>query len=522
MGIAVATSASCYPDGGGGTDPPPDTLYFPTGLAVSSGGNALYVVNSDFDLQWNGGTLQSYDLFAIRGDAAALIQTNLSGKAQSTLTLKLPYVNPVQTTPCAIGLPTTLSDAGAPTLSNSSDGSRIQLGQSCAPPMDTAIYRHDSAVIGAFATDLQLQTTEKLTPSRNFDSVVGTRLFAPVRGDATLTWADVSADDPTLVPDGDVMVSKTAGDPLAVGRSGVKTLDKSFFSLKCDQQTNDNQCDAKHRTGNVVDPGDTRNLLMPGEPFGMAQTPDGKAIAITHQTETDTSLLTAGVPGGADPSMQFIVDNVANGGKYIVAVPHDVDAPLPPCELFPPATSPLPPCVGPAFVQTNASSAELDLLRYFPDDNSNVKRPYLSREAIYPFNTNVSGVDSRGIVIDPTQRMACKVLGGPSQFASCARTPSRIFFANRDPATLVFASIGGNSPSVPGGYDEDLITFGANMTMLAGPSRVYLAPIVNLEGNYELRVFVVNFDSSTIQIFNPKNGANIAFIDLINVGPGPF
>jgi DNA-binding beta-propeller fold protein YncE len=45
---------------------------------------------------------------------------------------------------------------------------------------------------------------------------------------------------------------------------------------------------------------------------------------------------------------------------------------------------------------------------------------------------------------------------------------------------------------------------------------------VNLEGNYELRVFVVNFDSSTIQIFNPKNGANIAFIDLINVGPGPF
>src|ERR1700722_17399955 len=80
LGAAVAAAAisACY-TAGGGTAPPPNTFYFPTGLAVSTGGDVLYAINSDFDLQWNGGTLQSYDLFQIRQDAASLIQSNLSG-----------------------------------------------------------------------------------------------------------------------------------------------------------------------------------------------------------------------------------------------------------------------------------------------------------------------------------------------------------------------------------------------------------------------------------------------------------
>src|ERR1700691_6396641 len=76
-GVGVLSPA-CYSSGAGGTDPPTTTFYFPTGLAVSTGGNVLYVANSDFDLQWNGGTLQSYDLFQIRNDAATLIQDNLA------------------------------------------------------------------------------------------------------------------------------------------------------------------------------------------------------------------------------------------------------------------------------------------------------------------------------------------------------------------------------------------------------------------------------------------------------------
>ena len=55
--VAGMVVGACYSGGGGGTDPPTTSFYFPVGLAVSSGGNALYVVNSDFELQWNGGTL---------------------------------------------------------------------------------------------------------------------------------------------------------------------------------------------------------------------------------------------------------------------------------------------------------------------------------------------------------------------------------------------------------------------------------------------------------------------------------
>src|SRR5579872_3674776 len=77
--LGVAFSA-CY-TAGNGTPPPIKSFYYPTGLAVSGGGNVLYAINSDFDLQWNGGTLQSYDLFKVRADAAALVQANLAHAA---------------------------------------------------------------------------------------------------------------------------------------------------------------------------------------------------------------------------------------------------------------------------------------------------------------------------------------------------------------------------------------------------------------------------------------------------------
>src|SRR5437899_1675702 len=55
----------CYSTGDGPT-PPAGALYFPVGLAVSPGGNVLYVANSDFDLQFNSGTVDAYDLPALR------------------------------------------------------------------------------------------------------------------------------------------------------------------------------------------------------------------------------------------------------------------------------------------------------------------------------------------------------------------------------------------------------------------------------------------------------------------------
>ena len=70
-----------------GPEPPPSSLYFPTGIAVSPGGTALFLTNSDFDLQYTGGTVQAVDLARLRkmlprpaenADCAAYGLTNAS------------------------------------------------------------------------------------------------------------------------------------------------------------------------------------------------------------------------------------------------------------------------------------------------------------------------------------------------------------------------------------------------------------------------------------------------------------
>ncbi len=512
--------ASCYSGGGGGTDPPTDTFYFPVGLAVSSGGNALYAVNSDFDLQWNGGTLQSYDLFLIRRDAAALVATNLGGGSLQDLK----SIDFVQTPPAGNCLAPNAGVVAA-------NGTRIPLGEICAPPVQSTNYVRASTIIGAFATELQLQT---------FDGVVGNRLFAPVRGNASLTWSNVGPDDPGAVPD---QVSGGNVVPVAPANGF------GPFALSCDNSFTGPACAAT--AGNSTDPGDTRLATMPGEPFGLSQTQDGTAIAVTHQTSTDTSLLTAGVPGSmppapaptipsVPPSMQFVETDLPNGGSGITFVPHDPDSSVPPCAAPPIAGVK---CVRPAFLETNHSTAEVDLLRYWDDDGagcmlgdagcppgtaSSNHRPFIVREPPFPLNTNFGGTDSRGIAIDPTPRLACKARPGTNKTV-CADLPARVFIANRTPPSLVIGEVGGVAPSGQA-YDPDLLTLTGNIPLPAGPSTVYVAPIVNAEGNYEVRVFVVNFDSSTISVYDPNCGGgsssgictDLALVDTIYVGPGPF
>ncbi len=507
--LASSLIPACYPDGGGGTDPPTNTFYFPTGLAVSSGGNALYAVNSDFDLQWNGGTLQSYDLFEIRRDATRLIQANLSGGNVNALGLNL--VQPWIPGQCITGNPEEDGGGAFQTITNNAAG-RIPLGEGCSPPVNSTNYQRASMVIGAFATELQVATA---------NGVVGTRLYTPVGGDATLTWADVGADD--------VMQLQVPMADLADASPKATALATDPFTLDC-APPGQNRCDDLHKAGNNANaPGDTRNLTIPGEPYGMAQTPDGTAIALTQQTENQTSLLEAADPDAVpanSPSMQFVLDDVVSGGSGITAIPHDPDSSVPPC---PPVPNPQN-CVNPAFLETSSNVAEIDLLRYYSDDNSGLKRPFLTKESAFPFTTNFGGTDSLGIVVDPTPRLACKHSLAPgADKTACADLPARLFFASRSPASLVVGEVGGQLPN-NGGYSPDLVTPIGNAPLPPGPYRVYLAPIVNKSHNLELRVFVVNNQASsgggagTISVYDPNQDVgqpDLALIDTIYVGIGP-
>src|SRR5882757_9511963 len=78
---AVATSAgACIYTSDAALLPPPTSFYFPTGLIVSPGATTLYVVNSDFDLQYNGGTIQALSLSQLRPDLLKLTSAFLDKK----------------------------------------------------------------------------------------------------------------------------------------------------------------------------------------------------------------------------------------------------------------------------------------------------------------------------------------------------------------------------------------------------------------------------------------------------------
>jgi hypothetical protein len=472
---------SCY-TAGNGTAPPGDTFYYPVGLGVSLGGNVLYAVNSDFDLQWNGGTLQSYDLHLIRKHALLAIKDPTDPN--------LPLAQPAQA-----GCPNT------PPVYTSS-GTRQPLTETCAPPVYSQFYVRDSAVIGAFATDLQLSTTTSTDPAAQ-QAIDGKRLYVPVRGDASLTWADLTVDDPNVAPPEDPSV------PYAP------------FALDCGTRVN-NLCDAAHHAGNNPnEPGNTRNVTLPGEPFGMAQSEDGTTIVITHQTAPNTSLLLTGLAPSAppgNPSLQFVVGGLPLGGVGVTSVPHDPlafgCAPGAPCPAEP----------RPAFLETYNQAAEVDLFRFYSDisneTTSSVLRPFLVRESAYPVTANAGGTDSRGIVIDPTPRIACEAAATtPAELEICAQRPARVFFANRSPPSLVIGEIGEPSASGDGTYDPDRLVIYDSVPLEAGASKVFLGPVVDKNGNYALRVFIVCFDSSLVYAYDPDDGT---IENQIYTGPGPF
>src|SRR5262245_48408396 len=78
----VLTAAGCFTSDEG-LQPPATGFYFPTGLAVSPGATTLYVANSDFDLHYNGGTVQALDLRMIRADVTKLRDAIVAGASRN-------------------------------------------------------------------------------------------------------------------------------------------------------------------------------------------------------------------------------------------------------------------------------------------------------------------------------------------------------------------------------------------------------------------------------------------------------
>jgi hypothetical protein len=189
----------CFPPGEG-LEPPSGRVYFPVGLAVDEEQKFLFIVNSDFDLQFNAGTVQSWDLTELRRRMRRHCTTNDDCACEdcdpekTECDLVPREANGDVPSHCCV------EPGGSPcgALRDQSDRSQALYPGRCTfinqmHPQDggdpilpgtsvDAVIGKRSVVIGAFATDVIRRTL--VTPGEPNRE----RLFIPGRGDSRLHW----------------------------------------------------------------------------------------------------------------------------------------------------------------------------------------------------------------------------------------------------------------------------------------------------------------------------------------------
>jgi hypothetical protein len=484
---------ACY-SSGEGIAPPLASIYFPVGLGLSRDGSHLYVVNSDFDLQYSSGTLQSLNLnrvreFVPRGcnsddNCPSDKYCDLPTAANDTTTHSFWCVDrsgPQQGQPCGVlGIRSNDERVTIPGRCSAVD---LQSPQDAGSPLLA-----DAVTIGAFATDMI---------SRNFpdNSPFVERIFVPVRGEATLNWVDVTSDG-----------------RLDCGQSGGQS------------------CDKRHRAGQ--DPSDnSRGLRMPSEPYAIAATSDASAIVVTHQTQGSLSLFVNDWEQG--PTLTYIASGLPTMPIAVSAAPEPA---IVQSGLY---SRP------PGFLVAYETTPEIDLFRFASDALSAPARPYLERVATAGIGINSGSYDIRGLAIDDSRRRACESSVNEKNLTSrtdcenlvtadaraqceaaclsdltdglttCAGMPIDIYASSRSPASLLIAHTTANTIRSP---NSDLPYFTDALPLPTGPSRIAIGQIINEMGKLETRVFVACFDSRRIAIYDPTTRGIEA---LITTGRGP-
>jgi DNA-binding beta-propeller fold protein YncE len=465
LALVVLCAAGCFNDAQW-RSPDPLRFYFPTGLAVSAGGTTLFVANSDFDLRYSGGTVQAFDLRALRGAIRVIPEALADGH--------------------------TANEACAAAGRGPNGGLWLNPGPCEAFPVESLVRNATS--IGAFASGLLLT----YRPDAG-----GARLFVPVRGDPSITYFDVQDDrgaDPQLAPS---------------------------FALEC-AVGDDGFCDASHRLGQ--DPDRTlRGIQLPADPVGIAANADGTAIVTAHQTQQAVSLVmndwasvpwlsyyTSSMPPGPTevamvPAPAVIAAATAEAesrGESFeyregFAITFRSSPELDIVRYYPDSGS-VPP--RPYLVRASATPVTTN--------SSNVD------------SRGVAIIDDErraceASCLDPSD---VRCLRG------CAEIPLRIFMANRGPAALLVGQIETTLDSKmvqdPGDAAPHEVLLGASETvsfydsvpLSFGPSQVRVGHVIDPDGKLAVRVFVVCFDTRTLFVYDPEAGR---VETTIRTGRGP-
>jgi len=474
----------CFPSGEG-VDPPTDrSVYFPVGLALDSDASHLFIANSDFDLQYNAGTVASWSLDAVR----ALLPQTCAVDADCTDPAK-PHCDAPEpgAAPSASYVPSywCVANGGSACgkLGELSPSERQLYPGRCRwmVPQREGI-QVDLVRIGAFATDIVYRPR----PEGEAGTEQG-RLFVPVRGDATLHWLDV------------------------LERGGVQG------KLECGQfeAGQDGECSPDHRRGNRPAAENTRGDSLLPEPFGIDADEAASFVVITNQTSSALGLFQnawgEGAGLGNGPTYQFTLQFTDGQPMGLGAVPR------PWADIAAGRTE------GPDFLTSFRGNATLQLVRVYADAESNPPRPYTKAVEGVRILANANGSDSRGLAIDNSLRRieeqrcasrfgidatcatdpACAAAAGPDYQAcadSAAAIPLDVLVTNRLPPSLLVGHTQRQTLEQPGPLDVPAIQVA--MALGYGPARVVVGPVVNPQGERERRAFATCFDSRRIVVYD--------------------
>jgi hypothetical protein len=456
LGTFASLVSGCYATDRG-PEPPASSLYFPTGVAISPGGKALFVANSDFDLQYTRGTVQVLDLPRLR----AMLPHPTEGTGET--------------------------DCAAFGLAAASLQERALRPGPCgpidlnAPPDGAGSLIRNTVKVGAFAAEAAVV----LRPTS--DGAPGARLVIPVRGDPSLTWFDID-DDRT---------------------------EEQTFRLDCAQGSSDG-CADSHRAG--TDPTEnSRALTMPKEPINVAVSGRGDAIVTTHQTSGAVSLFLNGWSTSVEagrctkttqrPELSFVLGGLPAGAMGVTAVP------VPRYSLVHPEVP-----YTPAFLVTYRNAAQIDIIRYLDDCASAPSRPFLTRAGVAGVNVNSTGYDSRGIALDPRARQACEDACDATDdncLTACGAVPMPVYVANRTPATLL---IGQTRSALSAFGSADYVEMYDQIPLSQGASKVVIGNIIGKDGLPKTRVFILCFDARLLYVYDPAVNAIEA---AVLTGRGP-
>lgn len=411
---------------------------------MDAGGEHLFVVSSDFDLQYNGGAIQSYDL------------NKLTEHIQRTCASNQDCVG-VGTQQCDTEARLCLFENGVCLDGELEPAQRVLYPARCKWLDQGRINQLEliksRAKIGAFATDIVRRDRPTAMDLPGTPAGDPERLFIPVRGDTTLHWIDVENGD-----------------------------------LRCGQANNDGACDDQHRAGDDAAAENGRDLELAAEPFAIDANQFGTTVVVSNQT-TGTASLFVNDWQPTGPKLRF-----ALASERIPARPVGV-ASLPLVSREKPKS--IDEDAPDAFLLSFRNAAQVRVVRFAGDTQSSPPRDYLVDGGGTTIDANSSGTDSRGLAVDASARRSaeerCK--GDEACLAAAALVPVDVYVANRSPASLL---IGRTRPPLDYPY------FYQTLPLTIGPSRVVVGSVRTPSGEVETRVFVICFDSRRIFIYDPQ------------------